>query len=228
MGAEPVVVAARTDSIRVCPRCEQKFEMPEKRRGPRPVWCSPRCRRLASAERLAARNAGVAVRVVEVPRAHLHDPDARLALPSMNTLARLFLSSDYQCQSLLEILEHRHAAGTLSGQLQAVVQRFAASVHRHQTLRDDPAYQHAHADIERLRERLRRDADQAQSRDHELARLRQEAAEIWSLRARVAELEAALEGGVGASYQPEPRGEQQAALSRQQRRAAQRAARKTH
>lgn len=227
MGAEPVVLAARTDSIRVCPRCGQEFEMPRKRRGPQPLWCSPRCRRLASAERLAARNAGAAVRIVEVPRAHLHDPDARLPLPSMNTLARLFLSSDYQCQILIEELEQRHAAGALSGQLHAVVQRFAASVHRHQTLRDDPAYRRAHADIERLREQLRRDADHTQQRDHELTRLRREAAEIWRLRARVADLEAALDAGAGGRP-PEPVGQHQATLSRQQRRAAQRATRKTH
>jgi hypothetical protein len=226
MGAEPAVVAARTDSIRVCPRCKQEFEMPEKRRGPRPMWCSSRCRRLASAERLAARNAGVAVRVVEVPRAHLHDADARLPLPSMTTLARLFLSSDYQCQMLLEELEQRCAAGLLSDQLRAVAQRFAASVHRHQTLRNDPAYQRAAADIERLREQLRLDADRAQQRDHELARLRQEAAEIWRLRARVADLEAALRDAV-VGHQSAAPGQHQAALSRQQRRAAQRTTRKT-
>lgn len=181
MGEDPAVLAARTNTERVCPRCGTTIDMPRKGPGRRRRWCTPRCRKLASAERLAARNAGAAVQVVEVPRAHLHDPDARLPLPSMHTLQQLFLASDYQCQTLLEALEQRHAAGTLSGQLQATVQRFAASVHRHQTLRDDPAYQRAHADIERLREQLRRDADRAQQRDHELTRLRQDAAETWRL-----------------------------------------------
>jgi hypothetical protein len=39
------------------------------RRGRRRLWCSDACRRAAHTERAAAERAGVAVRVVEVPRA---------------------------------------------------------------------------------------------------------------------------------------------------------------
>jgi hypothetical protein len=222
MVVDPVVLEARTDSVRICPRCGETFDVPEKGPGRRPVWCSPRCRRQASAERIAARNAGAAVRVVEVPRAHRPDPDARLPLPSMRTLQRLFLSSDYQCQTLLEDLAHRYTSGAMGEQLRAAVQRFAAAVAFQQTLTDDPAYRQARDDVERLREHLRRDVERAEQRDHELARLRREAEE----RARVAELESTL---AGAAHPLHEAGQHdQVPLSRQQRRAAQRAARKTY
>jgi len=201
--------------------------MPDKGPGRRPVWCSPRCRRLASAERVAARNAGTAVRVIEVPRAHRPDPDARLPLPSMHTLERLFLSSEYQCQILLEHLEHRYAQGAMGEQLRAVVQRFAAAVRLHQSLAEDPGYRQARERVERLSEQLRRDVERGQERDRELARLRREVTEVWQLRARVAELESLLDAI--ASHHPARETEQhyQAPMSRQQRRAAQRAAGKT-
>jgi hypothetical protein len=76
---DPVALAARTDITRTCPRCATVFDMPDRGRGRRPVWCSPACRRLASAERVAARNAGSAVTVVEVPRAHRPDPDGAVS-----------------------------------------------------------------------------------------------------------------------------------------------------
>lgn len=56
--ADPVNLAARTDTTRTCPRCGTVFELPKRGRGRRPVWCSGARRRLASAERVAARNAG--------------------------------------------------------------------------------------------------------------------------------------------------------------------------
>lgn len=226
MAADPVVLEARTDSVRICPRCGETFDVPEKGPGRRPVWCSPRCRRQASAERIAARNAGSAVRVVEVPRAHRPDPDARLPLPSMRTLQRLFLSSDYQCQTLLEDLAHQYTSGAMGEQLRAAVQRFATAVAFQQTLTDDPAYRQAREDVERLREHLRRDVERAEQRDHELARLRREAEELWSLRARVAELESTLAGAARPMH--EAGQHDQVPLSRQQRRAALRAARKTY
>jgi hypothetical protein len=227
VGADPVVLEARTDSVRACPRCGQRFDVPDKGPGRRPVWCSPRCRRLASAERVAARNAGAAVRVIEVPRAHRPDPDARLPLPSMHTLQRLFLSSDYQCQLLLEVLEHRYAEGAMGEQLGAVVQRFAAAIRLHQSLAEDPGYRQAREQVERLGEQLRRDVERGQQRDRELARLHREVTEVWRLRTRVAELESLLDAVTG---NPADDTEQhhQAPMSRQQRRAAQRAAAKTH
>lgn len=227
MGADPVTLEARTDSVRACPRCGQSFEVPDKGPGRRPVWCSPRCRRLASAERVAARNVGAAVRVIEVPRAHRPDHDARLPLPSMHTLHRLFLSSDHQCQLLLEILEHRYAEGAMGEQLGAVVQRFAAAVRLHQSLAEDPGYRQAREQVQRLAEQLRRDTERSQQRDRELARLRREVTELGRLRARVAELESLLDAVTG---HPTPDTDQhhQAPISRQQRRAAQRAADKTH
>jgi hypothetical protein len=226
MGADPVALEARTDSVRVCPRCGAAFDVPKKGPGRRPVWCSPRCRRQASAERVAARNAGAVVRVIEVPRAHRPDPDARLPLPSMHTLQRLFMSSDYQCRNLLEVLEHRYTSGAMGEELRGVVERFASAVRLQHALSDDPAYRRARDEVERLRQHLRYDAERAEQRDQELQRLRREAAELWSLRARVEDLESTL-AAVGPVEQ-EAGQHGQAPLSRQQRRAAQRSARKAH
>ena len=177
---------------------------------------------------MAARNTGAAVRVIEVPRAHRPDPDARLPLPSMHTLHRLFLSSDYQCQVLLEVLEHRYAEGAMGEQLSAVVQRFAAAVRLHQSLAQDPGYRQAREQVERLGEQLRRDAEHGQQRDRELARLRREVTELGRLRARVAELESLLDALTGHPAHDTEQHHQATTVSRQQRRAAQRAADKTH
>lgn len=239
--AEPVMLEARTDTTRACPRCGNSVAMPAKRRGRRPIWCSATCRRAASAERLAAARTGTAVAVVEVPRAHLPDPDARLPIPSMHTLSRLFLSSDFQCRMLLEHLERRYACGDIDGELRAVVERFAAGVDRTRALDADPDYQAARTEVERLREYLRRDVERAAERDTELGQLRHTAAQVYRLRARVAELEAATATrGVSDSTgdgHPAPPSAWPATgtktpgpapatlgLSRQQRRAAQRAA----
>ncbi|WP_067977059.1 hypothetical protein [Mycolicibacter icosiumassiliensis] len=242
MTGDPVVLEARTDTTRACPHCGERFEMPTKRRGRRPVWCSAKCRRAASARRVAAAAAGAPVTVVEVPRAHRPDADAdaRLPIPSMTTLMHLLLSSDYQCRTLLETIEHRYTHDQIQDhQLRAVVERFAAAVNRHQTLTADPDYQQARTEIQRLRDQLRRDVERATHRDHELGQLRHTAAQVPALRARIAELEAAATHratGTTASGHPAPPPAWPAAgasasapapatpgLSRQQRRAAQRA-----
>ena len=232
MTDDPVALEARTDATRVCPHCQKHFEMPAKRPGRRPVWCSAKCRRAASAHRLAAAAAGTPVTVVEVPRAHRPDVDARLPIPSMATLTRLFLSSDYQCRTLLEALEHRYAHDGIDGQLRAVVERFAATVSRHRTLSDDPDYHQARAEVERLRDQLRRDAQRHVERDQELTRLRGEAAQVWVLRARITELETTLattSSSTGTAVDAGPSGPAgPAGLSRQQRRAAARATGKHH
>ena len=51
----------------VCPRCGQAVAR-KPGRGRAPVWCSAKCRRAASAQRLAAAGQGEPVTVVEVPR----------------------------------------------------------------------------------------------------------------------------------------------------------------
>ena len=65
-----------------------------------------------------------------MPRAHRPDPDARLAIPSTNTLARLFLSSPVRCRQLLDTLEHRHTHHTLHAELRADMETFAVSIPR--------------------------------------------------------------------------------------------------
>ncbi|KDO99015.1 hypothetical protein MAV3388_13165 [Mycobacterium avium subsp. hominissuis 3388] len=165
------------------------------------------------------------MRVVEVPRAHRPDPDARLPLPSMETLARLFLSSDYQCKTLLQRLVHRYAAGDIGDELRSAMEQFAASVQLHQALSEDPAYRQARDELERLRERLRKDVEAADRRDRELARLRGESEKLRRLRIRVAELESVV---ASTPYPLQQAGQHEVTLSRQQRRAAERAARKTH
>lgn len=224
MGVDTVASTARTAAERVCPRCGTSFELPDRGPGRRPLWCSPHCRRRASAERVAARNIGAAVRVVEVPRAHRPDSDARLPLPSMDTLARLFLSSDYQCKTLLQHLVHRYTAADISDELRSVMEQFAASVQLYRDLSEDPAYRQARDEIGRLREHLRRDVETADQRDREMASLRRDSEELHRLRIRVAELESAV---ASVPYSLQHAGQHEVMLSRQQRRAAERAARKT-
>lgn len=63
-----------SDAGPLCPRCGSPIDAPlsdEPRRGRRKIWCSTACRRAAHAERAVAERAGIAVRVVEVPR---HSP----------------------------------------------------------------------------------------------------------------------------------------------------------
>lgn len=187
---EPVSVAGRVDTRRMCPRCGMMFDLPERRPGRRPVWCSPSCRRLASAERVAARRAGKAVAVVEVPRSHRPDPNAQLPIPSMGTLMTLFLSSPVHCRQLLETLVHRYTDDTLHAELRADMEAFTVSIHRQQTLSADPEYRRATDDVKRLRRHLQMEADRAEDRRRELATLRAEslakATLITRLRAELA------------------------------------------
>lgn len=196
--------------------------MPPRNRGRRPIWCSPRCRRLASAERVAAQNAGAAVRVVEVPRAHRPDADARLPAPSMAVLTRLFLSSDFQCRLLLESLETRYAADKLGDELRTAVDQLATTVHRQQALADDPPYRQAVEDVQRLRQHLAFDAERSDAREAEIVNLRSE------LRRKNGEIEDLHEALARARTEGD-RSPQLAsqALSRQQRRAVERASRKS-
>lgn len=232
---DPVALAARTDSTRTCPRCATVFDMPERGRGRRPVWCSGACRRLASAERVAARNAGSAVTVVEVPRAHRPDPDARLPIPSMGTLARMFLSSPVHCRQLLDTLIHRYTHDTLHAELRADMEAFAASIHRQQTMTADPEYRRAHDDVQRLRRHLQLEADRMEDRRRELATLRAElstkTAVIAHLRAELARttvpvLETLDGDGFGSPRDAVRGGDPGVGMSRQQRRAAARDAAK--
>ena len=236
-GADPVVLAARTDTTRTCPRCATVFDMPERGRGRRPVWCSPACRRLASAERVAARNAGSAVTVVEVPRSHRPDPDARLPIPSMGTLARLFLSSPVQCRQLLDTLIHRYTHDTLHAELRADMEAFAVSIAGQHALAQDPNYRAAHDDVTRLRRHLQAEADRAEDRGRELATLR---ADLRAKTAVIAGLRAELnhptvpvwettDGDSFSGPHDAARGDGSGvSMSRQQRRAAARDAAKNH
>ena len=234
---DPVALAARTDTTRTCPRCGTVFDMPDRGRGRRPVWCSGGCRRLASAERVAARNAGSAVTVVEVPRAHRPEPDARLPIPSMGTLARLFLSSPVQCRQLLDTLVHRYTHHTLHAELRADMEAFAVSIAGQHALAEDPAYRTARDDVARLHRHLRMEADRAEDRGRELATLR---ADLRAKTAVIAELRAELDhptvpvwettGGDSFSGPHDAtRGDGSgASMNRQQRRAAARDAAKNH
>lgn len=183
--ADPVALAARIESTRTCPRCGTVFDMPDRGRGRRPVWCSGACRRLASAERVAARNAGSAVTVVEVPRAHRPDPDARLPIPSMGTLMTLFLSSPVHCRQLLETLVYRYAHDTVHTELRVAMESFALSVAGQRALDQDPAYRSARDDVARLRRHLQMEADRAEDRRRELAALR---ADLTAKTALIADL----------------------------------------
>jgi len=143
----------------------------------------------------------------------------------MRTLAQLFLSSDYHCRTLLEDPAHRYYSAAVGDELRVAARRFAAAARLRQALADDRASRRARDETEQLRQRLGRDAERAEQRDRELARPPSETAEVCSLRARDAELESAP-AGVGRPEQPAGQ-RASAALIRQQRRAAQRAARKT-
>jgi hypothetical protein len=233
--ADPVSLAARIDTTRICPRCGTVFDMPERGRGRRPVWCSAGCRRLASAERVAARNAGSAVTVVEVPRSHRPDPNARLEVPSMGTLARLFLSSPVHCRQLLETLIYRYTDDTLHTELRADMETFATSIARQRGLINDPEYRRTMEDVTRLRRHLQMDADRAEDRHRELATLRAESLAkttlITRLRTELAHptvpaLETANGHDIGGPRGTVRDGDPGSGMSRQQRRAAARDATK--
>ena len=234
-GRDPVSLDARIDTTRTCPRCGTVFDLPNRGPGRRPVWCSASCRRLASAERAAARNAGQAVTVVEVPRAHRPDPNARLPIPSMGTLMTLFLSSPVQCRQLLNTLIYRYTHDTLYAELRADMEGFATTIARQHALDQDPDYRATRHEVARLRRHLQREADRADDRHRELAALR---AELRAQTATIAGLRAELDrptipvwettdgndggdsrGGVWG-------GEPGVRMSRQQRRAAARDAHK--
>lgn len=229
--ADPVALAARTDSTRTCPRCGTVFDMPDRGRGRRPVWCSGSCRRLASAERVAARNAGSAVTVVEVPRSHRPDPNARLPIPSMGTLMTLFLSSPVHCRQLLDTLIYRYTHDTLHTELRNDMEAFAVSIAGQHALNQDPAYRTARDDVARLRRHLQMEADRAEDRRHELATLRAKSLAQTTL---IAELRAELahptipmlETSDGGTRDAPWGGDPGVRMSRQQRRAAARAAHK--
>lgn len=229
--ADPVALAARTDSTRTCPRCGTVFDMPDRGRGRRPVWCSGSCRRLASAERVAARNAGSAVTVVEVPRSHRPDPNARLPIPSMGTLMTLFLSSSVHCRQLLDTLIYRYTHDTLHTELRTDMEDFAVSIAGQHALNQDPAYRTARDDVARLRRHLQMEADRAEDRRRELATLR---AELLNKTALIAHLRdelahpniPVLETTDGDTRDVSWGGDPGVRMSRQQRRAAARAARK--
>lgn len=231
--ADPVALVAKIDTTRTCLRCGTVFDMPDRGRGRRPVWCSGACRRLASAERVAARNAGRAVTVVEVPRAHRPDPDARLPVPSMGTLMTLFLSSPVHCRQLLDTLTHRYTNDTLHAELRDDMDVFAVSVARQHALNQDPEYRAARDEVVRLRRHLQMEADRAEDRRRELAtlqaELRAQTAVIVGLRAELNRtttpvLETADGGGFGGVL-PGPHdrvrgGDPGVGMTRQQRRAA--------
>lgn len=214
---------APADFSRTCPQCGETFDLSARGPGRRPIWCSPRCRRLASAHRVAARESGTAVRVIEVPRAHGPDFDTRHPLPSMAALERLFLDSDSQCQALFEALERRYSEGVIGPSLRPAVERFAASIRLEQALSKDARLVQARDEIGRLRDQLVAESNRANEREREIDILRRENAEIGPLRARVAELEKHDRRADPPRVEPV---RDASSLSRQQRRAAEREARK--
>jgi hypothetical protein len=139
----------------------------------------------------------------------------------MAVLTRLFLSSDFQCRLLLESLAARYAADKLGDELRTAVDQLATTVHRQQALADDPAYRQAVEDVQRLRQRLAFDAERSDAREAEIVNLRSE------LRRKNGEIEDLYEAHARVRADA-GRSAQQAspALSRQQRRAAERASRK--
>ncbi|MEV6073397.1 hypothetical protein AB0L82_43205 [Nocardia sp. NPDC052001] len=87
-----------------CPRCGQSMESTTGRRGRPAVWCSARCRRLASEELRAARAGGRAIEVHEeirertIERSRPLTPDGAI---------ERVLSEDAATEKLLRVLAHR-------------------------------------------------------------------------------------------------------------------------
>ena len=171
------------------------------------------------------------MQVVEVPRAHRPDAQARVELPSMHMLERLFLSSDHQCRELVSTLVQRYTDGEMSAELRTAMEAFGASISQHHALAKDPDYQGAVYDVRRLREHLRFEAQHAADRQRELSALRAELITkntvISQLRSDLTRLQAhhvdaytdaLIIAPTGAGEGPQ--------LSRQQRRAAERSAHK--
>ncbi|TXH20003.1 MAG: septation ring formation regulator EzrA [Mycobacterium sp.] len=132
------------------------------------------------------------------------------------------MSSDFQCRLLLESLETRYAADKLGDELRTAVDQLATTVHRQQALADDPAYRQAVEDVQRLRQHLAFDAERSDAREAEIVNLRSE------LRRKNGEIEDLHEALARARTEGD-RSPQLAsqALSRQQRRAVERASRKS-
>jgi len=108
----------------VCPRCCRSLppEIDQKRRGRRRIWCSDDCRRQAHAERVAAERAGLAVRVVEVPRTAL--PPRNRPLTAAET-AELVLADQSSCIALLEALTEQARRKQLDNQVRSAVLKLA-------------------------------------------------------------------------------------------------------
>ena len=87
---------------RKCPRCGDPLpvQTDQHRRGRRRIWCSDDCRSRAYAERQAAARAGLAVRVVEVPR-------SVSAWPSWPSLAdsRSYAAAAVDVDACVELLD---------------------------------------------------------------------------------------------------------------------------
>lgn len=90
-----------------CPRCGDPLppEIDRHRRGRRRIWCSDSCRSRASAERAAAAQAGLAVRVIEVPRSVAPWPK-RPSLADPHSFEDAAVDVD-ACVALLEALTQR-------------------------------------------------------------------------------------------------------------------------
>jgi hypothetical protein len=149
----------------------------------------------------------------------------------MGTLARLFLSSPVHCRQLLDTLIYRYTQDTLHTELRADMEAFAATIAGQHALAQDPAYRAAHDDVARLRRHLQGEADRAEDRRRQLATLRAELSTKTTLIARLrAELAhptvPALETVDGDTRDAPWGGDPGVRMSRQQRRAAARAAHK--
>jgi len=121
----------------VCPRCHATLPAPSGRGRP-PLWCSPKCRRIAYEERRAARSGAIGLRVervvqtVEKPvwcveyRERIVEKPA--PPPTPDAAAAIVLSSPRACRTVLDALTEAAAAGTLQRDDGAALRAAAAGI----------------------------------------------------------------------------------------------------
>jgi hypothetical protein len=108
--------AAELDSARVCPRCGAPVPPRRSSRGRPALWCSPTCRKAASADRRAAHRVDAPVRIVEVER--VREIVRRIEVPvrapvTPEQAVAVVLDSPAACRKVLQQLTKMVRTGRL-------------------------------------------------------------------------------------------------------------------
>lgn len=126
-GTEPTAADATTSDgthsstdsgDRVCPRCSNPVPPRRSPHGRPAVWCSPRCRKAASAQRRAAQQAGIPVRIERIEYVREVEKIRRVEVPvptnpTPEQATAIVLNSPAACRKTLKQLTKMVRDGTL-------------------------------------------------------------------------------------------------------------------